>query len=81
MVLQFLQFEEVSHGVAIEEGLCTGPPVDICSLRIQLRTYVYTFMCSVSLLECNCYVNAMMVDCPCTRTCIHYTDAQNSVSP
>ena len=39
MVFQFLQFEEVSHGVAVEEGLRTGAPVDVC---VQTDTHTHT---------------------------------------
>ena len=29
MVLQLLQLQYVPHGVAVEEGLCGGAPVDV----------------------------------------------------
>ena len=46
MVFQFLQFEKVSHGVAVEEGLRTGAPVNVC---VQTDTHTHTHTHSTDL--------------------------------
>ena len=34
MVIQFLQLEQVLHGIDVEEGWCGGTPVDVWGGRV-----------------------------------------------